>query len=70
LGREGIEEKSSKWRGRKERGLGEKKAGELGFRFWYHDLIGEITDCLQGSDEYTHVSRMLLKPMHSSVKKT
>ena len=43
--REGIEEKSPKWRRRKKSGLGEKKPGELRFRLWYHDLIGQITDC-------------------------
>ena len=24
---------------------GRKKPGELGFRFWYHELIGQIAEC-------------------------
>ena len=48
-------------------------------RFWYHDLIGQITDCRQSSNEYWMnifltpwkiplCARMLSKLIHSSIK--
>ena len=34
-----VEGAKTEWTG------GEKKPGELGFRFWYHELIGQIAEC-------------------------